>query len=391
MSSHMPQSDADALRQRNRELLILNVIAEALNRSVDLDQALEAALTEVAALFALHTSWIWLLQPDTDESYLAAAQHLPPALAEHPERMADSCYCLDTFRDDDLAGAANVNIVTCSRLKGLVGGTEGLRYHASIPLYANARKLGVLNVASGDWRELSPDDLRLLHTVGDLLGMAIERAQLYARSARLGAAEERNRLARDMHDTLAQGLTAIALQIDSADALLEAGMPAERIRERLQRALALTHANLEDTRRTVLDLRAAPLEGRTLVAAVETLVREFQTQGFLIRFEATDANRPLAPRVEVGVYRIAQEALGNATRHAHAHAIKVCLTTSAEQLTLQVEDDGQGFDPTDPATGHFGLIGMQERAKLLGGSLRIETQPGAGTCITATIPLEVTT
>ncbi len=100
------------------------------------------------------------------------------------------------------------NVVTCSRLKNLVDGTDGLRYHASIPLYAHGKQLGVLNVASTDWRELSQEDLQLLYTVGDLLGIAVERARLFARSAHLGALEERNRLARELHDTLAQGLTA---------------------------------------------------------------------------------------------------------------------------------------------------------------------------------------
>lgn len=89
----------------------------------------------------------------TGESYVAAAQNRPPALANNLHRMEGHCYCLDTYRAGDREGAANVNVVTCSRLKGLVAGTGGLRYHASIPLYAHGKKLGVLNVASTDWRQ----------------------------------------------------------------------------------------------------------------------------------------------------------------------------------------------------------------------------------------------
>ncbi|MCZ2099479.1 MAG: histidine kinase [Anaerolineae bacterium] len=111
----------------------------------------------------------------------------------------------------------------CTRLQGLEVGSDGLRYHASVPLYHHNKRVGVLNVVSADWRELSEDDLRLLNTVGDMLSIAIERAQLFANSIQLGAAEERNRLAREIHDTLAQGLTAIALQLETADALLESG------------------------------------------------------------------------------------------------------------------------------------------------------------------------
>lgn len=213
----MPVTDADKLQRRNRELSILNTIAQALNRSVNVDEMLKEALGLVAALLDLETGWVWLLREETAESYLAAAQNLPPALANDPHIMEGSCYCLRTFKAGDLEGAANVNIIECTRLYGLVDGTDGLRFHASIPLYAHGKKLGVLNVASTDWRELSPEDLQLLYTVGDLLGIAVERARLFHQSLRLGALEERNRLAREIHDTLAQGLTAVSLQLESAD------------------------------------------------------------------------------------------------------------------------------------------------------------------------------
>ncbi|HEU4782596.1 MAG TPA: GAF domain-containing protein, partial [Ktedonobacterales bacterium] len=180
------RSGAAELQRRNRELSILNAIASALNSTVDLNEALHAALAQVAALLDLHTGWVWLLDEETCQPYLAASQDLPPGLANYPHRMEGTCYCLDTYTAGDLSGAANVNVVTCTRLKGLVDGANGLRYHASIPLYAQEKKLGVLNVASSDWRELAPDDLRLLHTIGDLLSIAVERARLFARSTQMG-------------------------------------------------------------------------------------------------------------------------------------------------------------------------------------------------------------
>src|ERR1700730_774571 len=102
-------------RLGERELVILNSIAGAVNASVDLQASLGAALSRVAALFGLDTGWVFLLDPATGEPYLAAAENLPPGLAQEPERMTGSCYCLDTFRRGDLNGAANVNLVTCSR------------------------------------------------------------------------------------------------------------------------------------------------------------------------------------------------------------------------------------------------------------------------------------
>lgn len=382
------QSDAEKLRVRNRELSILNTIAEALNRSVDLNEALRIALAQATELLGLHTGWVWLLDERTGDSYLAAAQGLPPALTSDPRRMEGTCYCLDTYRMGDLSGAANVNVVTCSRLKTLVDGTDGLRYHASIPLYANEKKLGVLNVASPDWRELSADDLRLLHTVGDLLSISIERARLFEKSAQFGALEERNRLAREIHDTLAQGLTAVALKLESADEWLQDGMNAEKAQEYVRQALALTRLNLDEARRSVLDLRAAPLDSRTLEEALQELAQKHAKEAeFELTFESV-GSRPLPIRVEVGLFRIAQEALSNVARHAGAAEVYVGMVTLPGEVTLVVADDGAGFDLSEMPVDRFGLVGLNERAKLLGGQLKLESDPGAGTRLEVKVPLQ---
>jgi two-component system NarL family sensor kinase len=382
------ESDADKLRRRNHELSILNTIAEALNGEIDLSQALQTALAQAAELLGLRTGWVWLLREESGDSYLAASQNLPPALAKSPHRMEGRCYCLDTYRAGDLNGAANVNVVTCSRLKWLVDGTDGLRYHASIPLYAHGKKLGVMNVASPDWRELSPDDLRLLYTVGDLLSIAIERARLFDRSVQLGAAEERNRLAREIHDTLAQGLAAITLQLETADALLESGTQPDKARRIVQHALSLTRSNLDAARRSVLDLRAAPLEGRNLGDAVSEMAEEWAARGNLaLNLSVTGGNIPLPVRVEVGVYRIVQEALTNVVRHAEARNLTLALIFTPERVQLTIEDDGRGFDPAEVPNGHYGIIGMNERIKLLGGEMTLCSTPGDGTRLDVVIPL----
>ena len=380
----MAESYAAQLRRRNYELSVLNEISQALNGSVDLDQALHTALAQVAKLLDLQTGWVWLLDEETGHSYLAAAQNLPPVLVQKPRKMEGSCYCLKTYRKGDLEGAANVNVVTCSRLEGLVDGTDGLRYHSCIPLYAYGRKLGVMNVASTDWRELSPEDLQLLYTVGDMISIAIERARLFDRSAQVGAVEERNRLAREIHDTLAQGLTAVSLQLESADALLEGDPATYRIRKVIQQALALTRANLEEARRSVLDLRAAPLEGRTLTEALQLLVDQFEIPVDLM---ITGANRPLSPRVEIGLYRIAQEALTNIGSHAEASKAWLEIMMSPEKVRLVVSDNGLGFDPEQIPQNRYGLVGMNERVKLLHGRLQVESSPGQGTRLELTIPL----
>ncbi len=386
-----PTDERKNLERRNHELSVLNAIARELNRSVDLDEALEFTLAQVAELLDLRTGWIWLAGEDSPQTYLAASRNLPPALSNNPSLMDGSeyCYCLDSYGRGDLSGAANVNVLACTRLSGLVDGTDGLRYHASIPLYAGEEKLGVMNVASPDWRSLSERDLQLLYTIGDLLSIAVERARLFSRSARIGALEERNRLAREIHDTLAQGLTATMLQLESADALLHAGGGFERARQPLRRALNLTQANLEEARRSVLDLRAAPLEDRPLAEALEALVSRWEAEtGLEASFEAVNGARPLPPRVEVALYRVCQEALANVARHAAADRVTVRLVVTPERVRLGVEDDGRGFDAEQVPAERHGIVGMRERVNMLGGVFELHSAPGGGTSVGATVPLE---
>lgn len=372
----------------DRELVILNEIAQALNRSIDLDEALQTTLAQVAALLDLHTGWIWLRNERTDAFYLAASQNLPPALANNPARMEGWCLCLESYEGGDLEGAANIDVITCTRLKNLIKGTDGLRYHASIPLYAHGKELGVLNLASQDWRELSADDLRLLYTVGDLLSIAIERARLFTHRAQGGAVEERNRLAREIHDTLAQGLSAIALQLETADALLETTTSPERIRHVVQQALQLTRSNLIEARRSVLDLRATPLEGRTLAEALQELVQETLTKHSLaLTLHAVGGHHPLSAAIETGLYRIAQEALTNIYTHAQATQATIHLICTPAAIQLIVQDNGRGFEPDQVTHDRYGLIGINERVRLLGGQLAIESAAGAGTKVAVTVPL----
>jgi two-component system NarL family sensor kinase len=299
------------------------------------------------------------------------------------------CYCLHTYKKGDLDGAANVNVLTCSRLSGLVDGTDGLRYHASIPLYAGEKKLGVMNLASPGWRSLSSEDLQLLYTVGDLLSIAVERARLAGRSAEVGAVEERNRIAREIHDTLAQSLTATTLQLESADALLEAGAPTEKARAPLSRALSLTRSNLEEARRSVLDLRAAPLEGRSLSEALALLVERWKTEtGTNVDYKTVNGARPIPPGVEAALYRIAQEALTNVARHAGARRVTIRLVATPGQVRFVVQDDGRGFDVSRIPGDRHGLVGMRERVELLGGELEVTSGPGKGTLVEAAVPLE---
>jgi two-component system NarL family sensor kinase len=220
--------------------------------------------------------------------------------------------------------------------------------------------------------------------------VAVERARLHARLLEAVQAEERNRLAREIHDTIAQDLSAIAFQLEAAEALLAQGAEPERVQRSVSAALGLARKGLDEARRSVLDLRAAPLEGRTLPAALAALAKEADsgTGGApAVIFESGSTVASLPPAVEVGLYRIAQEALQNALRHAAAARILLRLEVSPGRVLLTVEDDGQGFAAEGHTASRFGLVGMRERTRLLGGGFRIETAPGAGTRVTAEVPL----
>ncbi len=401
------QQETASLLHSNRDLAVLYAIAGHLNRKVDVHEALQEVLAQVTKLLGLRTGWVWLLN-EQGKPYLAAAQSLPPYLADHPQRMTGSCLCLDTFVQGDLEGAANIDVLRCSRLKNAEREGDptslGLRYHASVPIYAGETAIGVLNVASEDWRELASEELQLLHIIGDQIGLAIQRARISAEhtraATRLATIEERNRLARDIHDTLAQGLAAITLQLETADAL-SSTRPA-RAQEAIHRALALARRNLEEARRSVIDMRAAPLQGQTLREALALLVKQAREEsGVRISFRCSPSKHfpALADRLETGIYRVAQEALANARAHAQAQHIQLKLVAGRDKLCLSVRDDGRGFDPDqvighEQARGqarqqevHFGLLGMSERIKLLSGTLCISSEPGAGTCIVACVPI----
>src|SRR2546421_11907363 len=138
VDSRDQQESMTSLLRGNRDLAILYAIAGHLNRKIDVHEALQEVLVQVTGLLGLQTGWVWLLD-ERDAPYLAAAQSLPPYLADHPQRMTGSCLCLDTFLEGDLGGAANINVLRCSRLKNAERDKDpsslGLRFHASVPIY----------------------------------------------------------------------------------------------------------------------------------------------------------------------------------------------------------------------------------------------------------------
>jgi signal transduction histidine kinase len=213
-------------------------------------------------------------------------------------------------------------------------------------------------------------------------------AQLLLQAREAGVADERRRLAAEIHDTIAQGLTGIIAQLQ-----VVANAPTLSIaREHLDRASDLARHSLGEARRSVHNLAPAALADATLAEALKKTVADWADRtGVRADFTLTGAAEPLHDEIEATLLRITEEALSNAARHARATRLGVTLSFMAGEVTLDVRDDGQGFDPLAlPArtgTAGFGLDGMRARAERLAGAVTVESEPGGGTAISARVPL----
>ena len=221
-----------------------------------------------------------------------------------------------------------------------------------MPLYAGDRPLGVMNLAMRDWRRLTRQELDLLATIASQVGVAIERARLGEQSIQRARADERARIARDVHDTLAQSFTAVALQIETALSRLEPGAAAA---PSLRRALDVARHGVDEARRSIGTLRASPLEGRPLGEALGVLSRRFTADtGVRVRVEIADVG-PLPGDVESELFRIASEALTNVHKHAGAREASLRLDVVGGRLRLTISDAGHGFGLRGARGRGFGL------------------------------------
>ncbi|WP_367436244.1 sensor histidine kinase [Streptomyces celluloflavus] len=218
------------------------------------------------------------------------------------------------------------------------------------------------------------------------------RTDLAAAQHTAGVLAERERLAREIHDTLAQGLSSIQLLLRAVErALPNTPQNAARYVEQARQAAV---DNLAEARRFVAALTPPALEGTTLAAALERLCATTSTRHRItVRFHHTGDPVPLSTAHEVALLRIAQSALANTVRHAHAATAEVTLSYLGDQVAVDVLDDGRGFDPDhlpvpDPEVGGFGLAAMRARVRALGGTLTVESAPGQGTALAAQLPID---
>jgi signal transduction histidine kinase len=262
-----------------------------------------------------------------------------------------------------------------------------MRSFLGVPIVARGGIIGAFYLTDKVGEdEFDSDDQHLIEMLAAHAAIAIENARLHERSRELSIVEERNRLARELHDSVTQQLFGVVLAAESAGELIARGDAAG---EQLERVQALARGAMEELRSVVFELRPASLEAEGLAHVlrkhVEVLRRVTGRE-----IELRIASPPVLGAAAAGqVFRIAQEALQNALRHADADRIEVRLSDGGGRLALSVTDDGRGFDAAAPGVRgrRLGLTSMEERAQRLGGTLEIRSAPGSGTTVRLEAPV----
>ncbi len=254
-----------------------------------------------------------------------------------------------------------------------------------VPIVYRDRPRGVITVAYPGDSPPPREEAGFIEAIADQAALAIENARLYQRASAAAALEERQRLARELHDSVSQALYGIALGARTARRRLGDAAPAQ-IAEPLDYVLSLAEAGLTEMRALIFELRPESIATEGLIAAIGRQVAATQAR-YGITVDATLCDEPDLPiATKETVYRIAQESLHNTVKHARATRVDLSLACEGQALSLHIRDDGQGFDPSGDFPGHLGLQSMRERAQGIRATLHIESAPGAGTAITLTVP-----
>ena len=254
-----------------------------------------------------------------------------------------------------------------------------------VPLLSRGKALGTIHFGYPQGQEPSEDERAFLQAVADQAAVAVENARLFSETRGKAALEERQRLARELHDSVSQALYGIALGSKTAREEFDDN-PAE-VPELLDYVLSLAEAGMAEMRALIFELRPESLQTEGVVAALEKQAAALEARhGITVETDLCD-EPAISLETKEAVYRIVQETLHNTAKHARASSVKIRMRCAAEQITLEISDDGIGFEPRGDFPGHLGLRSMRERAQRVGGTLEVQSAPGTGTRVRAGIPL----
>ena len=263
---------------------------------------------------------------------------------------------------------------------------SGTLSELTVPIKVKGKVIGVLDVQSQQVNAFDESDLVVLQSLADQTAVAIENAQLYKQAQQLAVVEERNRLARELHDSVTQALYGITLHAEAAYRQLSANQP-NLANDQLTELRNTAQEALREMRLLIFELRPSVMELQGLIPALRARLEAVEERaGMNVEFNL-DENLVISEKIQDGFYRIAQEALNNALKHAKADQIILNLTGTKETITMEIIDDGIGFDPdTAVEGGGLGLDGIIERAELMGGELTLKSDPGQGTTVRIEVP-----
>jgi signal transduction histidine kinase len=387
------------LSRTNRMLSTINQIALTDNGQSDIHDVLYKLLEKILATVKLQTGWVYLLDPERKQFHLASWYGVPPemqaCLLHQPD--APLCQCQNEILQDAFQPVGRPAL--CGRLEACAC-TGMNRHHLAIPLEARGQKFGVLNLLVDQDADIPLDDMDLLAAIGSQVSEMVANAwlrmklkekeiarQVLLESLVKAQEEERGRLARELHDGAGQTLTSLLVRMKTLE---KSNLPERR--QALENMQEIVSQTIEEIREISYRLRPVVLEQFGLPLALQTLTQETaKNSGLQISCQCQLADADLPEEIEMTLYRIAQEGLTNVLKHANARSVKLELRRDEQSIHLCIEDDGIGFDPNIPPASngkrHLGLLSMQERAEILGGTVDVYTAPGQGTALEVVIPL----
>jgi signal transduction histidine kinase len=254
-----------------------------------------------------------------------------------------------------------------------------------VPMSVGGRYQGAIGLRFVEKRQFRAEEMELAQALANQALLVIQFIRLTDQSREAAVIAERNRIARDMHDTLAQGFTGVIVQLEAAEDAKLRKFPKEAD-EHLVRARELARESLNEARRSVSALRPQALDGTAFGDALRALFSKMtKGTGLTSEFTVTGQPQRLPPDLEENLFRVGQEILTNTLRHAQASHFTAKLAFDAQKLSLDLRDNGQGFDPSVKNDG-YGLLGIRERVEGMGGELSLESAKGKGTAISITLP-----
>jgi len=378
-------------RQRAEQLRTINEISRKISSIINLNELLPYVANLLRETFDYHNVNIFLFEPSSGKLILKAiclSGYKGVIPLEVPLEMGEEGVVAWVAQTGE---PLLVNDVSSEPRYHFIEELSGTKSELAVAIMLGDKILGVLDIESDEVDAFSEADLFTAQTLADQLAVAIENARLYEETGQMAVMEERNRMAREIHDTLAQGFTGIILQLEAAEQALD-GNIADTLKH-LNKARNLARGSLNEARRSVWNLRPEPLERLSLVEAMRQEVsRLAQSSDIKARFEVSEDTRELALDVETALLRICQESLANIKKHSGATEVKVDLDFGKSDVTLTIRDNGTGFktdDVTNDGEKHrgFGLVSMQERARNLGGTFEVQSEEGKGTMIKVVVPV----